>query len=94
MVFDIICAITVLGLALKGIKEVFFNRLALIVALIIAFTFSSVLMPIYVKYVRLPINLSSNISSFVLTFVLAYLLLTLPGFFLKEEVGGFVLIII
>jgi len=32
MVFDIICAITVLGLALKGIKEVFFNRLALIVA--------------------------------------------------------------
>ncbi|ACK41971.1 MULTISPECIES: hypothetical protein [Dictyoglomus] len=94
MVFDIICTVTILGLALKGIKELFFNRLALIVSLIIAFSLSSVLMPIYGEYIRLPINLSSNISSFILTFILAYLLLTLPGFFLKVAVGGIILIII
>ncbi len=94
MLFDIICTITILGLALKGIKELFFNRLALIVSLIIAFSLSSVLMPIYGEYIRLPINLSSNISSFILTFILAYLLLTLPGFFLKVAVGGTILIII
>lgn len=92
MIFDLICAITILGLALKGIKEIFFNRLALIAALIISFSISSFLIPLYTQYIRIPFNLPSNISSFVITFILSYLLLTLPGFFLKVVLGGVFLI--
>lgn len=92
MIFDLICAITILGLALKGIKEIFFNRLALIAALIISFSISSFLIPLYTQYIRIPLNLPSNISSFVITFILSYLLLTLPGFFLKVVLGGVFLI--
>lgn len=93
MIFDLICAITILGLALKGFKEIFFNRLALIAALIIAFSISSFLVPLYTNYIKIPLNLPSNISSFIITFILTYLLLTLPGFFLKVILGGVFLIL-
>lgn len=93
MIFDLICAITIIGLALKGLKEIFFNRLALIAALIIAFSISSFLVPLYTQYIKIPLNLPSNISSFIITFILSYLLLTLPGFFLKVVLGGIFLIL-
>lgn len=94
MLFDLICAITVIGLTLKGLKEIFLNRLALIVSLIIALSISSFLIPIYSQYIKIPFNLPSNISSFIITFILSYLLLTLPAFFLKVAFGGLFLIFI
>jgi len=94
MIFDLICAITILGLAIKGLKDIFSNKIVLLISLIIAFYFSSFLTPLYMKYIKITIHLPANIVSFILTFVFSYFLLVLPNFLLRVVLGGGIIIIV
>lgn len=94
MIFDLICVLTILGLAIKGLKEVFSNKIALLLSLIIAFIVSSTLLPFYMRYIHLPPYLPSNIFSFILTFIFSYVLLALPSLILSVVFGGVLFIIV
>ncbi len=94
MIFDLICVLTIVGLAIKGLKEVFSNKIALLLSLIIAFIVSSALLPFYMRYIHLPPYLPSNIFSFILTFIFSYVLLALPSLILSVVFGGVLFIIV
>lgn len=94
MIFDLICVLTIVGLAIKGLKGVFSNKIALLLSLIIAFIVSSTLLPFYMRYIHLPPYLPSNIFSFILTFIFSYVLLALPSLILSVVFGGVLLIIV
>ncbi|MCS7201383.1 MAG: hypothetical protein NZ841_01195 [Dictyoglomus sp.] len=93
MIFDLICVLTIIGLALKGLKEIFSNKIALILSIVIAFFISSALLPFYMKYLRFPPYIPSNIFAFILTFIFSYILLALPSLILSVIFGGSFLII-
>jgi hypothetical protein len=94
MIFDLICLLTILGLAVKGLKEALTNKFAIILSLIIAIVISSALLPIYMKYIHLPSYIPSNIIAFILTFIFSYILLALPSLILSVIFGGTVLILV
>ncbi|HOJ92368.1 MAG TPA: hypothetical protein PKW23_01745 [Dictyoglomaceae bacterium] len=94
MIFDLICALTILGLALKGLKEVFSNKLALIFSVIIAIFLSAYLLPLYMEYIKIPSHIPANLAGFIITFIFSYLLMTLPSFLLRVIIGGGILIIL
>ncbi len=94
MIFDLICVLTIVGLAIKGLKEIFSNKIALLLSLIIAFIVSSTLLPFYMRYIHFPPYVPSNIFSFILTFIFSYILLALPSLILSVIFGGVSLIIV
>lgn len=93
MIFDLICVLTIMGLAIKGLKEALTNKIAIFLSLIIAFVISSALLPFYMKYIHFPPNIPSNIFAFILTFIFSYVLMALPSLIVSVVFGGSFLII-
>ncbi|PMQ02012.1 MAG: hypothetical protein CBR30_03190 [Dictyoglomus sp. NZ13-RE01] len=94
MIFDFICVITILGLAIKGLKEALTNKVGVVIALIVAFLVSSQLLPFYMKYINFPSYIPSNIFAFILTFIFVYVLLSIPSLILSVIFGGILLILV
>lgn len=94
MIFDIVCVLTIVGLAIKGLKEIFSNKIALVISIVVAFFISSSLLPFYMRFIHFPSYLPSNIFAFILSFIFTYILLALPSLILSVIFGGSLLIIV
>ncbi len=88
MIFDIVCLIIIIGLALRGLRKGKFGVIPLTISIIISAVISGSMIPIYMRFLNLPKDIPAGIISFIITFIFTYFIISAPTLILSVVVMG------